>query len=98
MTEEHSRDAGMTEAVTDLDYFRRELNVGRTSHVLTNQTQRRRLSPYSDSLGSFIMNQLNLRPLESLRLDVNLTSRRFKSLILQPSALPVFSVLVGAGD
>ncbi len=41
----------MTEAVTDLDYFRRELNVGRTSHVLTNQTQRRRLSPYSDSLG-----------------------------------------------
>lgn len=61
MTEEHSRDAGMTEAVTDLDYFRRELNVGRTSHVLTNQTQRRRLSPYSDSLGSFIMNQLYWR-------------------------------------
>lgn len=24
LTEEHSRDAGMTEAVTDLDYFRRK--------------------------------------------------------------------------
>lgn len=31
MTEEHSRDAGMTEAVTDLDCLGERLNVGRAS-------------------------------------------------------------------
>ena len=34
---------------------------GELPHVLTHQTQRQGWSPYSDSLGSFIMNQLYWR-------------------------------------